>query len=243
MKISVVIPAHNEKDYIEKCLKSLFSQKRKPDEIILVDNASTDETATIASKYNVTIIKEPRKGTVYARNTGFDSAKYDLIVRTDADSVPDKKWLYEIEKFFIKNKDTDAVSGSHFYLGVNDTVNSAMFLQFIALSKMLLNHYPLIGPNMALTKNIWQKIRSELCLNDKIIHEDIDISIHINKVNGKIGLAKKAIVHASMRRLIKNPTSFFIEYPSRLRKMLKDHDVKPVYLNIKKITKIKLPKI
>ena len=59
--ISVVIPAYNEEKYIENCLKSLLSQEEMPDEIIVVDNNSTDQTSKIVKKYPVTLISEKKK--------------------------------------------------------------------------------------------------------------------------------------------------------------------------------------
>ena len=50
MKCSLIIPAYNEEKTIEFCLASAFSQKRLPDEIIVVNDGSTDKTAEIVKK-------------------------------------------------------------------------------------------------------------------------------------------------------------------------------------------------
>ena len=75
---------------------------------------------------------------------------------------------------------------------------------------------------MAVRKNVWEKIRNEVCLDDKKVHEDIDLSIHIKKY-GNIFLNKNVIVKISGRRIRYNLLSFFVEYPLRLIKMLKSH--------------------
>ena len=53
--------------------------------------------------------------------------------------------------------------------------------------------------------------------------EDIDLSIHIHKVGGRILIDKSLIVAVSGRRIVGNPASFFIEYPCRLIKTLKNN--------------------
>lgn len=57
MRVSLVIPIYNEEKYIKKCLDSVKCQVEKPDEIIVVDNNSTDNTVNIAKKYNVRLLK------------------------------------------------------------------------------------------------------------------------------------------------------------------------------------------
>lgn len=243
MKISVVVPAYNEEKYIGRCLEALEKQSVKPDEIIVVDNNSTDKTVEIAKKFkNVTLLTQKLPGTINARNLGFDSAKYEIIARTDADSIVDKNWILEIKKYLSKNKKVDAFQGAHFYEGVPETVNTTMFMQLIFTMQIFLGHIALIGPNMIVKSDAWRKVRSTLCKNDKEVHEDIDISIHLNILGMKIGYTPKVIVWTSTRRLTGNPRSFFLEYPNRFFKMCKSHKLKPK-INISILKKIKIPKI
>lgn len=58
MKASVIIPMYNEERYISRCLESLKKQTFKNFETILIDDGSTDKTVEIASKYDVTILKQ-----------------------------------------------------------------------------------------------------------------------------------------------------------------------------------------
>ncbi len=73
--ISVVIPAYNEENYIEACLKSLRNQKTNvPYEIVVCDNNSTDRTVEIAKKYADKVVYERRQGIGYARNKGVSAS-------------------------------------------------------------------------------------------------------------------------------------------------------------------------
>src|SRR5690349_17720342 len=98
--ISVVIPAYNEEDYIENCLKSLMRQEVMPDEIIVVNNNSTDRTEEIVKKYPVIVITENKKGTIAPRKRGFGMAKGNIIVRTDGDTGFPTNWVKKIKQDF-----------------------------------------------------------------------------------------------------------------------------------------------
>src|SRR5258705_13862341 len=86
LKISVIVCAHNEARYLPACLHSVLAQSRVPDEILVINNASTDETALVASQIpHVCVVDEPRKGLVVARGTGRRRASGDILVYRDAD--------------------------------------------------------------------------------------------------------------------------------------------------------------
>lgn len=123
MKVSVVIPARNEEKYIGKCLQSLLEQEEKADEIIVVDNNSSDKTAEIAKSYGARVIKEKTQGITYARTLGFNSAKFEIIARVDADTTVPKDWILRIKKDFEDNN-TNVV------LALSITLNSPKKFRF-----------------------------------------------------------------------------------------------------------------
>ncbi|MEM5793041.1 MAG: glycosyltransferase [Candidatus Aenigmatarchaeota archaeon] len=94
-KVSVIIPAYNEEDVIEDCLKSVTSldYPKKKLEIILIDDGSTDKTVEKAKKFKIKIIKGPHKGVGVARNLGIKKSKGELILFVDADQRVERKLL------------------------------------------------------------------------------------------------------------------------------------------------------
>lgn len=67
----MIVCAHNEERFLAPCLHSLLAQSRIPDEILVINNASTDGTGRIAGAIaGVRVIEEPRKGLVVARQRG-----------------------------------------------------------------------------------------------------------------------------------------------------------------------------
>ncbi|HVT74845.1 MAG TPA: glycosyltransferase [Candidatus Paceibacterota bacterium] len=92
-KVSVIIPAYNERDMIAATLRAISVQDYPDYEVIVVDNASTDGTAEVASSFNVKVVREPKKGLLAARERGRLEAQGDIIVQMDADCLPDRDWL------------------------------------------------------------------------------------------------------------------------------------------------------
>lgn len=114
MKISVIIPAHNEELYIANTLQAVCGQDYSDFEVIVVDNVSTDKTAQVAAKFPVTILHENRKGTQWALECGRNVAKGEIIARLDADCLPDRDWLTKGARLF-SNPRVMAVSGPYDY--------------------------------------------------------------------------------------------------------------------------------
>jgi len=220
MKVSVVIPAYNEEGYIKKCLTSITNQSERADEIIVVNNNSTDKTEVIAKKFDVKIVNEKTQGMTPARNRGFNSAKYEIIARCDADTVVPKDWIRIIKNNFKKG-DLDALTGPVFFNDSEILKSTSTIPADLAWKsfKLIANGKKyLIGPNMAITKKIWTQVKNIVEMDDKKVHEDMDLSLKIAKVGGKIGYDPTLIVGISARRLKKHPESFFLEYPVRVVK-------------------------
>ena len=100
-KISVVIPARNEEDVIERSVRSLLNQTAKPYEIIVVNDGSTDATRGIVEKLGkedgrVKLINFDRgHSAAFARNRGAEAARGDVVYFQDSDIVVDDRGLIE----------------------------------------------------------------------------------------------------------------------------------------------------
>jgi glycosyltransferase involved in cell wall biosynthesis len=85
LRISAVIPCYNGADYLLQALASVASQSRPPDEVIVVDDGSTDGSAAIAESWGATVLCQPNRGDGAARNTGLRAAGGDAVAWLDAD--------------------------------------------------------------------------------------------------------------------------------------------------------------
>jgi glycosyltransferase involved in cell wall biosynthesis len=84
-KVSVIIPAYNEEKTIRKVITVLQKEKDIIDEIVVIDNASSDKTSSRALSKGVNVYKCEKKGKGYAMETGIMHAKNEILVFLDAD--------------------------------------------------------------------------------------------------------------------------------------------------------------
>ena len=100
MKLSIIVPVYNVKDYLAKCLDSLISQDLSQDEyeIIVVNDGSTDNSGEIAEEYskkysNIILINQENQGLSGARNTGIANARGEYIQFVDSDDYLEENVL------------------------------------------------------------------------------------------------------------------------------------------------------
>jgi len=111
LKISVIIPTFNRNNFISKSIKSIQNQTYQIDEIIIVDDGSTDNTQEILKNFkNIRIIKTKNLGVSHARNIGIKKAKNRWISFLDSDDL----WLEnKIENQVIFHKQNPNILFSH----------------------------------------------------------------------------------------------------------------------------------
>jgi len=107
-RISIIIPAHNEEEYLPITLEALAKAKaayRDPRaiEIIVVDNRSDDTTAHIAREHGAKVVHEPQRSIAKARNAGAKAAQGKYLLFVDADTIIDDSSLNKIEKVVSTN--------------------------------------------------------------------------------------------------------------------------------------------
>jgi GT2 family glycosyltransferase len=100
-RLSVVIPHLNQPQMLERCLASLAAGRRAPDEVIVVDNGSTDmPTAICAAHPRVRLLHEAAPGPGLARNAGVAAASGGILAFIDADCFADPGWVEAIHDAF-----------------------------------------------------------------------------------------------------------------------------------------------
>lgn len=102
-KISIVIPAYNADKYLEECLLSVMNQTVKPDEIIVVDDCSTDSTAHIAEKYAQVFSSCPNHGIGFARGQGSKRARSDFVCFLSADDCYEPFYIETMLRYASPN--------------------------------------------------------------------------------------------------------------------------------------------
>ncbi|MBN2355565.1 glycosyltransferase family 2 protein [candidate division KSB1 bacterium] len=89
MQVSVIITTHNRCELVQQALQSIFQQTRRPDEILVIDDGSNDDTAVslapLADK--IQYVYQERMGVSVSRNTGIRMARYEWIAFLDSDDL------------------------------------------------------------------------------------------------------------------------------------------------------------
>jgi GT2 family glycosyltransferase len=125
--ISVVIPTYNGMRYIAECLDSLRTQLRKPDEIILVDDGSTDDTLSMVEKSypEVHCIRlESNRGFAAAVNEGVRRSTGTYVALLNNDTLTDKAWLRELETTLKEQLSVGFCASKMLFADRPDTINS-----------------------------------------------------------------------------------------------------------------------
>lgn len=183
LRISVVIPARDDAEMLRSCLAALAAQTHPPDEIVVVDNGSRDDTAAVARDARARVVHEPIAGIPRAAAAGYDAATGDVIARLDADSVPHPDWIARIVDVFDADGAPDFVTGDPRFYGGNAIVRWAARHLYIgamyAVLTPVLGHPPLFGSNMAMRAASWRALSGEVHRDVPGIHDDFDLSFHI----------------------------------------------------------------
>lgn len=204
LTLSIVIPAYNEAVHVNACLDAIAKQTVMPDEVIVIDNNSTDNTAQIAKSYPfVKVLSEHRQGIAYARNAGFNASTSTIIGRIDVDTLLPPGWVEKVKKFYHDNNHANcALSGPAYYYNIRWPRTVGAIQHFIAfrLNRLLMGHDILWGSNLALPKVLWEDVRPRVCERADI-HEDLDLAIHLHRSGHPVSYRKSLRVGAEMRRI------------------------------------------
>ena len=103
MKISVIIPTFNRADFILQAIKSVQNQSISVDEIIVIDDGSTDGTKELLKDENIVYIYQKNSGVSAARNQGIKKAKCDWLAFLDSDDLWHKDKIKEQVALHVNN--------------------------------------------------------------------------------------------------------------------------------------------
>ena len=206
MKISIVIPAHNEEADIANAITAALAQGYHDFEVIVVDNASSDRTPDVASKFPVKLVREPRKGLLWAREAGRKAASGDIIYNMDADCRPSKDWLERAARYF-NDGNVVAVTGPYDYYDAGGLFRrSSLAMQkhlygpinSILQSPLVRNRAILIGGNSFIHAGALEKAGG---YDTSLVFygEDTDTAKRISK-HGRVVFDRSLSVKTSARR-------------------------------------------
>lgn len=132
--VSVIIPVYNGERFLREAVQSVLDQQYSPIEIIIVDDGSTDGTATVARSFSKTVryLHQTNKGPAAARNRGIEHARGSLLAFADADDLwPANKLELQLP-YLIRDPNIDIVLGRIQQVRLSETVNGQTLAQEFA---------------------------------------------------------------------------------------------------------------
>jgi len=209
LRVSIVIPVYNEERYLPACLEAIAAQTVIPYEVIVVDNNSSDNTAKIAQRHSfVKLLRQKKQGVVFARDTGFNAAKGEIIGRIDADSVIDSDWVASVQTVFEDNR-VGAATGKVHYQDVvaSQFVSQVDLFWRRRMARLLGRDVALQGANMAIRRSVWQQVRYKVC-HKTGQHEDFDLAIHANQAENLVVFDERLVADVHCRQVAYNFRAF-----------------------------------
>ncbi|QIG39887.1 glycosyltransferase family 2 protein [Microbacterium sp. 4R-513] len=200
--VSVVIPVKDDDTELARCLAALAAQTRRADEIVVVDNGSTDASASVARAAGVRLERCDRPGIPAASARGYDAAEGDLILRLDADCVPDERWIEAVVRTFDRRPEAGAATGGARFIDGPRALRGPLAVVYLgsygAVAGLALGHRALFGSNLAMRREVWRGIRHRVHRADASVHDDFDLSFHVGE-RWRIARVPGALMGVSMR--------------------------------------------
>ena len=195
-KVSIYIPAYNAEKTIKQTIESVINQTYKFDEIIVIDDNSSDDTCKIVSQFkNIKLIKNKiNKGLGYNRNLGIETSKNEIVASLDADVVLNAEWLKTIIKNF-QSSESIMCGGKMTEKFVENKFNLWRAKYYSQnWGEIDLDNPPfLFGCNTIQSKKIWENVGG---YNEQLLTngEDIDYANKIKSIpKFKIKYCSKAL--------------------------------------------------
>lgn len=201
MTISILIPAHNEEKAIAATIRSCLSQTRPADEIVVVNDGSTDATgailATFGRKIRVITLPKATGNKSHAQEIGLKYIRGDVFIATDGDTILDRDFVAHIEEDFLRHPDIIAVGGYVRSMRYNWLTACRAFEYAIGqnLHKLAQHHidYLFVIPGAAGAFRT-QAFFDHITFEHDTLTEDLDFTYRLHAQGLKVHYDRRAVV-------------------------------------------------
>jgi len=203
-RISVVVCSFNGGRTIRQCCEALLELEYTDFEVIVVDDGSTDGTASIAREFGFRVISTPNRGLSSARNTGLEAATGEIAAYIDDDAYPDAHWLTYLAATFVDG-DYAGVGGPNIApagdgLIADCVANAPGGPAHVLLSDREAEHIP--GCNMAFRKSALEAIGG-FDPQFRAAGDDVDVCWRLQERGWHLGFSPAAVVWHHRRNSIR----------------------------------------
>lgn len=201
MKISVLIPCHNEGVTIRDCIMSVLNQSRRPDQIVVVNDGSTDVTRDILKSFGrkITVVTIPHNSgnKSHAHEAGLARITGDILITTDGDTILDRDFVRHMSD---ELRDRSVMASAGHVKSIQQNWLTAcrqidyLISQEIHKPAQSVIHALFVIPGCAAAYRV-KAFRKHIGFDHDTLTEDLDFTYKHHKKNLKITFCKKAIVY------------------------------------------------
>jgi glycosyltransferase involved in cell wall biosynthesis len=217
MRISFICTVLNEEKTIASFLESLAKQTMKPDEVVIADGGSKDETVKIiescrARLKNLDLIvsQKVKLNRSEGRNQAIQAASGEIIAASDIGCTLKENWLEEIFKPFKKNKKIEVVAGFYLPTGNSLLQKLAGELTSVTLKKINPETFLPSSRSIAFKKSAWSEVGEYP--EDLNYCEDLVFALRLKKAGKIFAFSTKAIVFWPQKRSLLGMLRQFFNY-------------------------------
>ncbi|WPC34789.1 glycosyltransferase [Acinetobacter sp. YWS30-1] len=244
MKVSIGIPFYNAEKYLEYAIKSVLYQSHQEWELILIDDGSTDNSLEIAKSFNdsrIRVISDGQNKKLSARlNQIVKEAKYEYIVRMDADDLMDSTRIEKQIKFLNDNPDIDLVSASVCSISNDNKIYGARIYEHNDLNAfdILAGNIGIVHPSLMVRKSWYERNHYQ----DNIVAEDYELwcrsyfndDLKCYRMSEPLYYYREdsSITYAKLKRAYKDQLRIVSNYKSKLNSFSFYHLFIKLYLKL-----------
>jgi cellulose synthase/poly-beta-1,6-N-acetylglucosamine synthase-like glycosyltransferase len=201
LKISVVVAGHNEADAMEKCLRSLSEQTRRIDEIIVIDDGSTDGMREMIArlrrqgKIHMALCNQVRSGKPSSCNLGINLCSGDIIINLDADCSYDRDAIERLVEPFVDGEvgaTTGSIGVRNFSFSSITSWQSIEYLISISMGKRVLNMLDMVVCASGAFGAFRREAMDQVGIMATGPGEDFEMTMRLRRCGWKIRLAPDA---------------------------------------------------
>lgn len=201
--LAVLIPCHNEEKMISSCIDSCLTQTKKPDEIIVINDGSTDKSKEILETYGDKIkcitIEKATGNKSRAQEIGIQSVTCEFVIATDGDTILDPKFIELVLKDFTEDPELAVVAGyvqsmKYNFLTALREIDYTIGQDLNKVAQWYVN-FLLVIPGCAGAFKTKLFRDGSICFDHDTLTEDLDFTYKLNELNHKIKFNRKAKVY------------------------------------------------
>lgn len=207
-RISIIVPVHNTEKYLEDTVRSIFEQKVKDVEIILVENGSTDGSLALCHKIaetdeRIKVMHLDRGDLAYARNSGLTLATSEYVAFLDSDDTV-KPEMYEILLGIAEEHDLDMVY-CNFVKKYDDLIDMYNYTEdgsitIMTPKEMLIRNFTQRINVNACTMISRRKLYDHLKFPENMYYEDRAFTFRLVNASSKVGYINKPLYNYYQRK-------------------------------------------